>query len=94
MAAVEPFRRHGVLGWGQCRFQGLWGLVSTPAEYRKRAAECLRLSRGKDNPDLKALYVGLAQAWVTLAQQVESRLNGYLGIIPADDGPDFAAQSD
>ena len=68
--------------------------MSTPAEYRKRAAECLRLSRGKDNPDLKALYVGLAQAWVKLAQQVESRLNGYLGIIPADDGPDFAAQSD
>jgi len=46
---------------------------TTFVEYRERAAECLRLSRRTDNPAVKAVYVTLAQAWATLAEQVEPR---------------------
>ena len=42
-------------------------------EYRERAAECLSLSRRTDDPVVKALYLKLAQSWVTLADQVEAR---------------------
>jgi hypothetical protein len=42
-------------------------------EYRERAAECLSLIRRTDDPVVKALYVKLAQSWVTLADQVEAR---------------------
>jgi hypothetical protein len=42
-------------------------------EYRERAAECLSLSRRTDDPAIKAVYLKLAQSWVTLASQVEAR---------------------
>ena len=42
-------------------------------EYRERAAECLSLSRRTDDPVVKALYLKLAQSWVTLAAQVQAR---------------------
>ena len=48
--------------------------VSTPAEYRQHAAECLRLSGETNDPEAKTNYVSLAQAWVALAGQVEGGL--------------------
>src|SRR6266571_2854908 len=54
-AQSEPFRCHGALRPGDV--QGLWGLVSTPAEYRQRAAECLRLSGTSNNPEVRAILV-------------------------------------
>jgi hypothetical protein len=50
--------------------------VSTPAEYREQAAECLRLSSAANDPGAKADYVTLAQAWIALASLVEGRLSG------------------
>jgi hypothetical protein len=47
--------------------------VSTPAEYRERAAECVHFSRATRSPRGKALYVALAQAWLKLARQIEAR---------------------
>ena len=67
---------------------------NTCVEYRDLAAECLRLSRGTDNPAIRAFYVTLAQAWATLADQAEARAlldataagATLLGLVPEEGG--------
>jgi len=64
--------------------------VSTPAEYRQRAAECLRLSATTNDPEVRTILVTLAQSWVALAGQVEGRLSGMAEAVSglATDVPD------
>lgn len=40
-------------------------------EYRVHAAECLRLSREVNDPELKARFVQMAQAWNELADRLD-----------------------
>jgi len=47
--------------------------LSGPAEYRQSAAECLRLARETDQSATKALYLQMAQAWIKLADDIETR---------------------
>ena len=54
--------------------------MSTPAEYREHAAECLRLSSGAGDPGAKAQYLLLAQAWIGLASMIE---NGWSDVTEA-----------
>jgi hypothetical protein len=46
--------------------------VSSPAEYRRNAADCLWLARHTADSVSKALYLQMAQAWAGLAELVES----------------------
>ena len=52
--------------------------MSTPAEYREHAAECLRLGSAASDPDAKAHYVAIAQAWMSLASIIE---NGFSDVV-------------
>jgi hypothetical protein len=56
---------------------GTVSILSGPAEYRQSAAECLRLAQQTDDSGSKALYFQMAQAWIKLADDIETR--------PADD---------
>jgi hypothetical protein len=40
----------------------------TQQEYRQEAAECVRLAEQSSDPTTKMVSVGLAQAWLQLAQ--------------------------
>jgi hypothetical protein len=44
--------------------------VSTSEHYRHSAVDCLRLAQLTDDPQSKALYIAMAQAWVRLADMV------------------------
>jgi hypothetical protein len=44
--------------------------VSTSEHYRHSAVDCLRLAQLTDDPQSKALYITMAQAWVRLADMV------------------------
>ncbi len=52
---------------------GTVSILSGPAEYRQSAAECLRLARRTDDSGTKALYLQMAQAWIKLADDLETR---------------------
>lgn len=41
--------------------------MSTAAEYRQFAVECLRLTRETPDPSRKARYLQMAQGWASLA---------------------------
>jgi hypothetical protein len=47
-------------------------------EYRRYAAECLRVARHSDDPNDKSLLLDMAQRWRELAERVErvERQNG------------------
>jgi hypothetical protein len=48
-----------------------------PAEqYKRRAAECVRMAERTDNPDDKALLLQMAQTWMRLAERAEDRPDG------------------
>ena len=44
----------------------------TQQEYRQEAAECVRLAEQTSDPTTKMVSVGLAQAWLQLAQLAEN----------------------
>jgi hypothetical protein len=45
-----------------------------PEEYRRHAAECLRLADGLLYPQQRVVLVDMAQAWLQLAHQAERNL--------------------
>ena len=44
----------------------------TQQEYRQEAAQCVRLAEQSSDPTTKMVSVGLAQAWLQLAQLAEN----------------------
>ena len=42
-------------------------------EYRRHASECVRIAQQAQNPNDKALLLHMAESWLRLAQQAESR---------------------
>ncbi len=46
----------------------------SPEEYRRHAAECLRLAEGLANPRERLALIDMAQAWLQLAYQAEKHL--------------------
>ena len=46
------------------------GLVD---QYKRRAAECVRMAERIDNPDDKALLLQMAETWLRLAEKAEER---------------------
>ena len=47
--------------------------MPVPDDYRRKAAECLRLAQGAEDSGSKALLLEMAQAWVKLAEQTKTR---------------------
>jgi hypothetical protein len=47
--------------------------MNSPSEYRDRAAECVRAAQATASPGSNALYLTMAEIWVRLADQAESR---------------------
>ena len=47
--------------------------MSSSGQYREHAAECLRSANAAKTPASKALYLTMAEAWVRLADQGESK---------------------
>jgi hypothetical protein len=46
--------------------------MSSPAQYRSHAAECLAAARAREIHASKALFLLMADAWVRLADEVEN----------------------
>jgi hypothetical protein len=42
-----------------------------PEEYRRHAAECLRIAEVVTDPQNRILLIHMAQTWLLLAQQIE-----------------------
>jgi hypothetical protein len=47
--------------------------VNPPDEFRKHAAECLRMAASTRNAKEKAVWTGLAQRWTACAELSEAR---------------------
>ena len=66
---------------------GTVSILSGPAECRQSAAECLRLARETDDSGSNALYLQMAQAWIKLADEIETRpardALAFQGILPS-----------
>ena len=53
--------------------------MSTPAEYREFALDCMREAECADSATMRLTMVGMARIWMRVALDVEQRM--------ADDGP-------
>jgi hypothetical protein len=53
--------------------------MSTPAEYRELALDCMREAEGADSVTMRVTMAGLAGIWMRLALDMEQRME--------DDGP-------
>jgi hypothetical protein len=42
-------------------------------QYKRRAAECVRMAERADNADDKALLLQMAQTWLRLAEKAEDQ---------------------
>ena len=42
-------------------------------QYKRRAAECIRMAERTDNPEDKTLLLQMAQTWLRLAEKLEER---------------------
>jgi hypothetical protein len=42
-------------------------------QYKRRAAECVRIAEQTDNADDKSLLLQMAQTWLRLAEKAEDR---------------------
>jgi len=62
--------------------------VTTPAEYREIAEECLQAMRGTTSPEVRAELLRLALRWDEIAAQAERR---YRVNDPTPDAPRKAA---
>jgi hypothetical protein len=49
-----------------------------PEEYRRLAAECLRIAEGVPDPQQKISLIDMAQWWLQLARQAETRVPAIL----------------
>jgi hypothetical protein len=47
--------------------------MASADEYRRHASECVRLAQNAQNPSDKALLLRMAESWLRLARQAESR---------------------
>ena len=47
--------------------------MASSDEYRRHASECVRLAQQAENANDKALLLRMAETWLRLAQQAESR---------------------
>jgi hypothetical protein len=61
--------------------------VSSPAEYRRNAADCLWLARHTADSVSKVLYLQMAQAWAGLVELAESEPARYAAL--ASEMPDL-----
>jgi hypothetical protein len=53
--------------------------MSTPAEYREFALDCMREAECADSATMRLTMVGMARIWMRVALDMEQRM--------ADDGP-------
>ena len=51
------------------------GLMALADQYKRRAAECVRMAERTDNAEDKALLLQMAQTWMRLAEKAEDRSN-------------------
>ena len=49
------------------------GLKEQDQDYREEAAECLSLARRLEQPNSKALFLQMAQAWLALGEVIKTR---------------------
>jgi hypothetical protein len=47
--------------------------MSRADQYKRRAAECVRMAERTDNAEDKALLMQMAQTWMRLAEKAEDR---------------------
>jgi len=47
--------------------------MASAEEYRRHAGECVRLAQAAQSPSDKALLLRMAESWLRLAEQAESR---------------------
>jgi hypothetical protein len=45
--------------------------MTTPAEYRQSAEECLQAARAALLPEVRAVLLTMAQRWIALAERAE-----------------------
>lgn len=45
-------------------------------EYKRRAAECIRMAEKIESRDDKAMLLQMAQTWLRLAEKAEDRADG------------------
>jgi hypothetical protein len=55
---------------------GVRSMRRTPEDYRRFAAECLRLGRTTDDQQTRAVLLQMAQVWLRLAEQNERNSKG------------------
>ena len=48
--------------------------MTTPAEYREMALDCMREAEGADSAVMRLTMVGLARIWMDLALEVDHRI--------------------
>ena len=48
--------------------------MTTPAEYREMALDCMREAESADNAMMRLTMVGLARIWMDLAVEVDDRV--------------------
>jgi hypothetical protein len=49
------------------------GFMALADQYKRRAAECIRMAERTDNAEDKALLMQMAQTWMRLAEKAEDR---------------------
>ena len=49
------------------------GIMVAADHYKRRAAECVRMSERSENPDDKARFLKMAETWLRLADKLEER---------------------
>lgn len=68
----RPLRKNygSALFYGSGHRDGFMGLAD---QYKRRAAECVRMAERTDNAEDKALLLQMAQTWMRLAEKAEDR---------------------
>jgi len=49
------------------------GFMALADQYKRRAAECVRMAERSENADDKAMLLQMAQTWMRLAEKAEDR---------------------
>ena len=78
LTEVTPVSRHAEVPWkkpGSLLFTG-WGPgrdMELAEQYKRRAAECVRMADQTDQPEDKTMLLQMAQTWLRLAEKLEDR---------------------
>ena len=48
--------------------------MTTPAEYRELALDCMREAESADSPEMRLTMVGLARIWMGLALELDRHI--------------------